>query len=326
LEREPAAKSAVVARFFYSDRDGELQRSHGSMLQSILYSILYQDEAFFYHRFQTEYRRLVAQRERSRDNLTEWDYMSLKTLLLSLSDYPSMKQFYLIIDAVDESNDKERLEILNMLIDLCLNTKYCVVKAFVASRPISLPERSISKFHNTITLQDETISDISRFASSFLRELEFAGFLKQAMDYIVEQAQGVFVWVHLVKQELLTYDAAGRCTERDVFEFLKSLPTELEEFYKRMLGKIGQKRLDLRDGLKMFQFVLFACRPLTVGELLHTIPDLDIPLIKPAVLDRYFGNNVPPERFIIHCGGNFLEIKGHHGTAKSYRDSSSFVD
>lgn len=36
LEREPAAKSAVVAKFFYSSREGILQISHYSMLRSIL--------------------------------------------------------------------------------------------------------------------------------------------------------------------------------------------------------------------------------------------------------------------------------------------------
>jgi hypothetical protein len=32
LEREPTAKSAIVAKFFYSDREGKLQKSYCSML------------------------------------------------------------------------------------------------------------------------------------------------------------------------------------------------------------------------------------------------------------------------------------------------------
>lgn len=326
LELEPTARSAIVAKFFYSDREGELQKSHRSMLQSILYDILDQDEVFFYHRFQTEYRLLVAERERGHDDLTEWDYESLKTLLSSLSNHSPRKRLYLIIDAVDESDDGDRRDILNLLFDLCLNTNYCVVKAFIASRPVSQSKRSISKFHNIITLQDETKSDISRFASSFLKELEFTGFLDQAMEYIVEKAQGVFLWVQLVKKELLAYDEAGLCTERDVFEFLKSLPTELEEFYKRMLDKIGRKGAELEYGLKMLRFVLFACRPLMVSELLHTLPIRDSSDVEFTASDESFRKNVPPERLIIHCGGNFLEIKGHDGIAESYKDTSSFID
>jgi ankyrin repeat domain-containing protein 50 len=117
----------------------------------------------------------------------------LKTLLLLLSDHLLRKRLYLIINAVDESDDKDKHDILNLLFDLCLNIKYYVVKAFITSWPALLLKRSISKFHNIITLQDKTKSDISHFASSFLKELEFTRFLEQAIEYIVEKAQGVFV-------------------------------------------------------------------------------------------------------------------------------------
>jgi hypothetical protein len=33
---------------------------------------------------------------------------------------------------------------------------------------------------------------------------------------------------------------------------------------------------------------------------------------------------VPLKQLIIHCRGNFLEIKGHDDTAKSYKNFSSF--
>lgn len=70
------------------------------------------------------------------------------------------------------------------------------------------------------------------------------------------------------------------CGEEDIFDFLKSLPTELEKIYELMLNKMRKKadlrsRAELRDGVKMFRFVLFARRPLTASELLHAlgIPD-----------------------------------------------------
>lgn len=115
----------------------------------------------------------------------------------------------------------------------------------------------------------------------------------------------------------MAYDEEARA-EEDIFEFLKSLPTGLEAFYKRMLGKMGRKTADLRDGIKMFQFVLFVYRPLTVSELLHTLgirDNLDTPS------DESFKKRIPPEQRIIHCGGNFLEIREHHGITASYEDS-----
>src|SRR5438034_321327 len=83
LEQDAAAKPAIVARFFYSYREGETQKNHCNMLRSILYDILNQNEAFFYHRFQTEYRGQAALRERGRGDLVAWNYESLKTVLRS---------------------------------------------------------------------------------------------------------------------------------------------------------------------------------------------------------------------------------------------------
>jgi hypothetical protein len=48
LKREQDTNSAIVAGFFYSYREGEFQKSHYSMLRSILYDILDQKESFFF--------------------------------------------------------------------------------------------------------------------------------------------------------------------------------------------------------------------------------------------------------------------------------------
>ncbi|KAK1237949.1 hypothetical protein MKX08_002528 [Trichoderma sp. CBMAI-0020] len=319
LERDPDAKSAIVAKFFYSDRDGKLQRSHYNMLRCILYEVLGQHEALFYRYFQSEYRHRKALQERDYSGPVEWDYDSLKRIFSSMSDFSPAKRLYLIIDAVDESDDNDRREILNMMFNLCSKPKDCVIKIFLASRPIGVLQKNHSgdflesKFLS-IKLQDHTKSDIARFADSFLKDLEFSSFLKQATEYIVENAQGVFLWVQLVKKELLVYDEAGRCAEKDIFEFLKSLPTELEEMYQRMLSKMGRNRADIRDGIRMFQLVLFAFRPLAANELLHALAipgELDAEF---EISNENFQNNIPPERRITHCGGNFLEIRRGFGS------------
>jgi len=87
----------------------------------------------------------------------------------------------------------------------------------------------------------------------------------------------------------------------------------------------------------MFRFVLFACRPLTVDELLHALGIPHDPDTEFTPSDEYFQQRIPVqraitpsshaaeglcgidaiERRIIHCGGNFLEIKRHHGTVVS---------
>ncbi|KAI8711870.1 hypothetical protein NCS52_01451600 [Fusarium sp. LHS14.1] len=163
LERQPNVKSAIVATFFYSWREGEAQRSHYSMLRSILYAILDQHEAFFYHCFQREYR--CQLQEGGGGGLVGWDYSSLKRLLSSLRYHTVPERFYLIIDAVDESDYSDRREILDLLLRTWSETKTCVVKTFVASRPVVTLERRISEFHSFIRLQDETQLDILNLAN-----------------------------------------------------------------------------------------------------------------------------------------------------------------
>ena len=297
-----------MAKFFYSYREGELQRSHYNMLRSILYDILHQDEALFYHRFQTEYRG-----QHRRGISVDWEYESLKIALKSLRDHSPAKQLYIIIDAVDESEDNDRRNILNLLFELCAETKYCIVKVFVASRPVGQLEVRKSQFHNFIRLQDETKSDISNFARSFLNRLNLTRLLIQATEYIVENAQGVFLWVKLIGEELLVCEEAGYC-EEEIFEFLKRLPTGIEDIYRRMFNKMSGNELALRDGIKMLRFILLGKRPLTVDELLHTLGIPDNPDTKFTPLDDSFQTRIPSEQRIISCGGNFLETKPYHGT------------
>ncbi|KAF3921785.1 hypothetical protein AA313_de0202529 [Arthrobotrys entomopaga] len=305
LEKEPAAKSAIVAKFFYSDREGQLQRSHHQMLRAILYEILQQDSNFFYHRFQLEFRN---QRHSKAHN--NWEYESLKIVLKSLKDYPTTRRIYLVIDAVDESEDDDRRNIIKLLLGLCVDTK-CCLKIFLASRPVGQLEVHRTKFHGFIRLQDETRSDIRAFASSILYQVDFTYFFTEATEYIVKNALGVFIWVRLVGEELLWYHEEGY-SEEAVFELLKRLPTELEEFYTCMLKRMSRSKENAPDALKMLQFVLLAKRPLSVAELLHALgirDDFDTPFTS---WDDFLQRRIPPPLRITACGGNFLEVRSSH--------------
>ena len=339
-----------MTKFFYSFREGELQRSHYNMFRSILYDILDRDEAFFYHRFQTEYR---AQRRRKPHGNTRvsWDYESLKRVLQSLQDYSLERRLYLIIDAVDESEENDRYNVLELLFDLCSQTENCITKVFIASRPVEELEARKRQSYNFIRLQDETKSDISNFAHSFLASLQLRDVLVQAEQYIVKNSQGVFLWVKLVGEELKAYEMKGYSEEK-IFELLKQLPTELRDFYDLMLDKMTRKeslivqllgwlfgiidwlvglfhlmsidrrkRTDLqdkeqlRDSIKIFQFALFGRRPFAVDELRHALGIPDNPHIKFTPSIKSFRQRIPPEQRINYCGGHFLEIKPYHGTA-----------
>ncbi|UKZ70704.1 uncharacterized protein TrAtP1_011676 [Trichoderma atroviride] len=308
--KDSAAQQGIVARFFYSSRDGEPQRSHYNMLLSILYEILHQDEGFFYHQFQTEYRTQQLEKLPS-----TWDYDSLKEMLKSLQDYRTNKRYYLIIDAIDESEPNDRREILGLLFDLCSKMKHSVVKIFIASRPVAQLESRRDQFHSFIKLDAETRSDIYNYAQSQLHGLNSTELLTQATTHILENAQGVFLWVKLISEQLIKAHEEG-LSEEEIFRLLKQLPTELEDLYKLMLEKMEHNNASLLYGARMFEFILFARRPLTVDELLHALgilntADSDSKLI-PS--DALFEKHIPTsDRIILSGGGNFLELREHNG-------------
>ena len=301
----------IVASFYYSYREGEQQTNHSNMLRSILYDILNQNETFFFH-FQRSYREREGR---------PWSYDSLKEILLSLTKHhPVKSRICFIIDAVDESVDGDRYDVIQLLHRLCAIKGPCVVKVFVASRPIVGLNRHSAEKDKVIRLEDVNAPDISNFAESFLLRLEFPpDIIKEAKEYIVQNAQGVFVWVHLVKEELLRFARSGT-TEDRIFSFLKSLPTELEGFYGRILtGLEGGKREDINDGFRMLQFVLFAYRPLRLEELRQAlgIPDnLNTTFsCSSEIFERNLIHGI--DKRLISCAGNFLETKNVHGSAFS---------
>lgn len=311
ISKDPDAQQTIIARFFYSFRDGELQRSHYNMLLSILYEILHQDESFFYHQCQTEFRA-----HRHSGTHRKWNYDSLKRTLKSLQDYWTSKRFYLIIDAIDESDESDRREILGLLLDLCSKMKHSVVKIFMTSRPVAQLEARRGQFHNFIKLDDMTQADIRQYAQSRLRGLSSTdNLLTQATEYMLKNAQGVFLWVKLISEQLIDAHERG-CSEGEVFELLERLPTALEDFYSHMLEEMKQNNSSHSYAARMFRIILFAKRPLTVDELLHALGisnsvDSDSNFIP---CDTLFKKSIPSsEMVILSNGGNFLEIKKQNG-------------
>jgi ABC-type hemin transport system ATPase subunit len=311
---EPNNSSTIVAHYFYTFRGTIREATHSNMLRSILYTILEQDDSFFFH-FQGDFRQLRRRRS------SEWPYDSLKRVLSSLGDHPVSKRLYLILDAIDESDENDRREITKFLCQLCSREESCVIKIFLASRPVAGLDSL--RNHHVIILQEENKHDISRFTDDFLLlDINLAdGISAQIKEYITTHARGVFVWVHLATRELLDYVEGGQ-NMKHIIHFLEGIPKDLEGFYQMMLERLysGSDR-DIADGLKIFQFVLLASRPLRVVELQHAlaIPGGYDPLFLPT--HEIFQENINEdiEKRILHCGGNFLETKGLGGISPDAR-------
>jgi nucleoside-triphosphatase THEP1 len=297
----------VVAHYFYTFRQTELESTHQNMLRSILRRILENDEHFFMH-FQQEFRSSQPTSHR------EWPYDSLKKILQSCAEHTVKKQVYLIIDAMDESDKNDRRDIVALLSGLCSKKSPCVLKIFLTSRPIPPLSRPIEEHRHFILLENENGRDITKFVKDFLTpELGLTNKIRmEATEYITTQARGVFIWVSLIRKELLDYIEANE-DRNQIISFLKEVPVELEDYYRFTLRRVQQPK-EISNTRTIFRLVLFARRPLTVVELYHAF-EFSKDSIVTLPSDEKFQENTLEivEKRILHYGHNLLETRGLGG-------------
>ncbi|KAA8899138.1 hypothetical protein FN846DRAFT_782476, partial [Sphaerosporella brunnea] len=315
---------AIVAKFFYSHRDGELERNHRIMVQCLLYDILNTEESFFIH-FQQAYRDLGGPPEPHCPPRT-WTYETLKKILRACAKHPVKRKLLLIVDAMDESDDEDRADIVQFLWDLSVPTDSgCVVKVFLACRPIN-DTPAVTHGSYRIRLQEKNKEDIVRYTCAFLRKPVFGsiqGFSSQIEEYIIKHADGAFLWVRLLEDELVRFLKKGAPPAR-ALEFLRSLPLELERYYERILQNLdGGDPDDIRYGQRIFQFCLFSHRAIEIMELAHALAisgEIGDPPPDTSTWEMQIPADI--ERLVNNCARCLVEIRN---TQASHRDGLAIV-
>jgi hypothetical protein len=165
----------------------------------------------------------------------------------------------LFIDGLDEctGNDRETIKILRSIIQKSADVKVCV-----SSRPETV---FMDQFNNNPKrrLQDLTSDGINLYVSGILHNDEKMKILyhdekAEALkleEEIVSAANGVFLWVGLVLNSLITglgnLDDIAQLRER-----LVRVPPEIEELYKHMLKNIDG--IYAKDAARIFGIMSIA--------------------------------------------------------------------
>ncbi|RFU24235.1 hypothetical protein B7463_g12105, partial [Scytalidium lignicola] len=223
---------SVIGSFFYSARDGERETSHQHMLQTLLHEILAHKPELYPH-FQGAYRRLRAASE---DHIT-WSYTDLKEVFIGIMNACEKSlQIFFLIDALDESDQTELRDVL-LLLKEGSKASTCVVKILLASRPNETISRALTgTFH--VILEHENKQDIASLVDTklaFLREPDDTSLFEWTSKYLNEHAQGVFLWVSLITQEL-DHWAEGGYSEAEIKDMLAEHQPNVVTEAKEMLG------------------------------------------------------------------------------------------
>lgn len=89
-----------------------------------------------------------------------------------------------------------------------------------------------------------------------------AGLANEIQETLVNGANVMFLWVSLILHDLRNSTST---TPRSIRQKLKSLPANIEEIYKNILRRINPDDRELAGTI--LRWVLWAMRPLTIGEL-----------------------------------------------------------
>jgi hypothetical protein len=300
LFRRPRVQDSIIADFFYSTRGGQRETSHKLMLQSLLYQILEQGSHLF-EVFQEPFRRMKHKSE-STDGI-EWSHDALRSVFLSLAhdkDHESKNprcKIYILLDAIDESEDEEKERILYLLRDLCLGRGK--IKVIIVSRPMT-KEGILGKFHR-IELQRENQVDIEKVVDAGLRSIsDMWGELNERQPgevkrYLLNNARGVILWVVRIINYIEALVSEGS-TMKEINEALKGLPNDLESGYKRIIRNLPPDNIEIAR--PMLIWASFAKRHLTLEEFQDAID-----ISQSQISDLEKGWPSFRQRILSTCGG-----------------------
>ncbi len=94
-----------------------------------------------------------------------------------------------------------------------------------------------------------------------------ASLFEWTAKYLNEHAQGVFLWVSVIAQEL-EHRAEVGYSETDIKDMVRKFPIELIDYYKRITSQLAEEEPHVvAETREMLHWTCYAERPLTITEL-----------------------------------------------------------
>lgn len=178
------------------------------------------------------------------------------------------RPFYWVIDALDESESSEAF--LDLLRSLSGSLTY--LRILIVSRKTERLILAFNQLSGCVTVRlvekhgyDHNSNDIRMFAEKEIKHMRGSNELKhRVVRGIMDRAEGNFLWVRLVLEEILNCH-----TEEAIQETLDEIPSGLGRLYQRMeLAIVDNARKANRVLAKaLLQWIICAHRPLTLDEL-----------------------------------------------------------
>ena len=257
-KKDPSAR--FLSYFFCQATDSRIN-SAVAVLRGLLFLLVDQQQLLISH-----VRKRYDQAGKSLfEDTNTW--VALSEIFIDVLQDPSLEHVYLIIDALDEC-----IVGLPQLLDLILqvSSSYLNIKWLVSSR--NLPrieerlEKTAGKAWLSLELNAKSLSTaVNKYIEHQVRHLALTRKYddktqNSVHEYLSAKADGTFLWVALVCQNL------SNISKWNTLTTLETFPPGLEPLYRRMIRLICDS--DNSDLLKqILALATTAYRPITLSEL-----------------------------------------------------------
>ncbi|XP_014561660.1 hypothetical protein COCVIDRAFT_22261 [Bipolaris victoriae FI3] len=256
-ERSP---DSLVVSFFFHGQGKPLQKTLLGLFRALLSSIL--------EHFPENLARLAAnyteKEKRYGRDAWEWTDTELKEALYNIvSEATHHQRLVVFIDALDECGEDPAKSLLEYLKGLTYQAKSRHAKFRVCLSSRHYPILALDTIPS-VQVEKMNCQDIQWYVRERLKEITPAPKREQIHAEILSKSNGGSQWVLLVTRGIIDKTLIGTKVEK-LLEEIANCPETLSEMYETILR--GVPAAKQHQMAKIFQWVLFAERPLSAQEL-----------------------------------------------------------
>ncbi|KAM0520575.1 hypothetical protein ACHAPE_002970 [Trichoderma viride] len=253
----------LVVSFFVHGRGTPLQKTPLGIFRALLNSMLISFPEYLSQltkRFNDQEKRFGTYQE----NRWSWTEEELQDLISEvLTKGTKNRPVTIFVDAIDECGQGHAKELLEYFKSIMNNVEREEAQVKICFSSRHFPLLSLSTM-STISVEERNDKDIRLVIQERLSQIQPRAKRQQIEKDILLKAQGGFQWVILTTTIVTDGITIGIKAEK-LHEKITTTPETLEELYTNILS--GVTETERHQMTKLFQWVLFAERPLSTHEL-----------------------------------------------------------
>ena len=264
------SKTHIVISYFVGNHSGSSESSAHNLLSRLLEHIL-RTRPDCLKTINHLYDEVVS---KSHYELTgvQWSLDDLKNAVKQLlTNGPQSLNILLLIDAIDECTDISLQDTIDYLETLVAPSCNASAKICFSCRRVPGDRISILGRYAGFVLEDKNSFDIVTFISQKFETLDIDDFqdeFQQLKQEMIRKSDGIFLWVELVLQEVVSEFRAGS-TVAELKTIIQQTPKDLNRLYESLIEKVDSRyQLEV---LTMLSVILSANSPLSLAQFRHVM-------------------------------------------------------